>query len=242
MALGLASGPQGPPPGGFVEKQLRYPRYRAAEPRAEPALRAAFTAADAPYPPKAILLRALKRERTLELWAAREDGAYVRVKAYPVCAASGDLGPKSRQGDEQVPEGFYSVDRFNPSSNFHLSLGIDYPNAADRKRSAARNLGGDIFIHGSCVSIGCLSIRDGPIEEVYVAAVAARNRGQRSIPVHVFPARLDVEGLERVLSETTDPARRAFWTNLSVCYQWFERTKVPPNVHVSPEGEYVFRD
>src|SRR6185295_14539267 len=89
------------------------------------------------------------------------------------------------------------VTRFNPLSLFHLSLGLDYPNVADRAAGQpGGSLGGDIFIHGGCASVGCIPLGDQAIEEVYVAALDARARGQQSIPVHIFPRRLDVTGLE----------------------------------------------
>jgi hypothetical protein len=69
-----------------------------------------------------------------------------------------------------VPEGVYRLTGFNPRSSYHLSMRVDYPNADDR--AAARgegrtNLGGDIFIHGKAVSIGCLALGDAAIEELY---------------------------------------------------------------------------
>jgi hypothetical protein len=104
---------------------------------------------------------------------------------------AGELGPKRKQGDNQTPEGFYAISYFNPRSDFHLSLHIDYPNRRDRAAGAdGVKLGGDIFIHGGCLSEGCLAITDEGIRELYWLAVEARSVGQRRIPVHIFPARL----------------------------------------------------
>lgn len=86
----------------------------------------------------------------------REDSTYKKLITYKICAKSGHLGPKRRQGDRQVPEGFYHINHFNPNSNYHLSLMINYPNASDKIKSQAPNPGGNICIHGSCVTIGCL--------------------------------------------------------------------------------------
>ena len=67
------------------------------------------------------------------MWARNRDGGpFELLKKYPLAATSGSLGPKRAAGDYQVPEGFYEIDRFNPKSWFHLSLGLNYPNAADR--------------------------------------------------------------------------------------------------------------
>jgi murein L,D-transpeptidase YafK len=140
----------------------------AARARLAPRFRAAAVA----YPPRAVTLLVLKEERVLELWA--EDGAAPRlVHRYPVLAASGGPGPKLRQGDLQVPEGVYRVLWLNPNSSYHLSMKLDYPNAFDRERArrdGRTNLGGDIFVHGREVSIGCVALGDPAIEELFVLA------------------------------------------------------------------------
>src|SRR6266542_3867493 len=110
-----------------------------------------FLRAQVAYPPKQLLLLGLKDERRLLVYAAGADGAFRFVRTYQVRAASGHLGPKLREGDQQVPEGLYRVEALNPNSRFHLSLRLDYPNAFDRqtaKRDGRTNLGGDIMIHG----------------------------------------------------------------------------------------------
>jgi murein L,D-transpeptidase YafK len=109
----------------------------------------------------------LKAEKRLELWAPDAAGRPRLIKTYPILAASGGAGPKLREGDRQVPEGLYAIESLNPNSRFHLSLRIDYPNAADRRRAQAEartGLGGDIMIHGSNVSIGCLAMGDPAAE------------------------------------------------------------------------------
>ena len=90
-----------------------------------------------------------------------------------------------------MPEGLYRVTTLNPWSRFHLSLRLDYPNAADRARNPGvpvSALGGEIFIHGDCVTIGCVPIGDEAIEEVYLAALETRSRGGE-VSVLVLPAR-----------------------------------------------------
>jgi hypothetical protein len=132
-------------------------------------MRASLAAAGVPARARLTLV-GLKDQKRLELWGDAASGARVLVRAWPVLAASGRAGPKLREGDGQVPEGIYRIDRLNPNSAFHLSLGLDYPNAADRARAARdgrTRLGGDIFIHGDAVSIGCLAIGDEGIEELF---------------------------------------------------------------------------
>ncbi len=129
--------------------------------------------------PPAMQLIALKEERLMELWVQHE-GRWVFIKRYPILAASGDAGPKLREGDYQVPEGLYHLTQLNPNSAFHLSVRVGYPNAFDRQIASAEGrhaLGGDIMIHGRAKSKGCLAIGDTGIEEVFylVAKIGKQN-------------------------------------------------------------------
>jgi len=122
------------------------------------------------YPPPQLALLAFKRERRLEIWG-RQNGPWVPIDAMPVLAASGVPGPKLREGDGQVPEGFYRIVAFNPNSRYHLSLMLDYPNADDLiegERDGRTDLGGEIFVHGGARSIGCLAVGDYAIESLFV--------------------------------------------------------------------------
>jgi murein L,D-transpeptidase YafK len=158
-----------------------------------------------------------------------------------VCARSGVLGPKRKQGDLQVPEGFYRVNVFNPRSSYHLSLGVSYPNAADRFHSGRRAPGNAIMIHGNCVTIGCLPLEDGPIEDMYLAAVMARDNGQATIPIHLFPCRLDDPTCEATLAAAgaERPDLQAFWAGLRPGYDAFTATKIPPIMRAHRDGTYT---
>ncbi len=224
---------------GDIEDHPPGDRVASALQRSGPTVMRAFRDAGAAWPPRGVFLRALKAEGVVELWARPPgDTRRVRVRTFPVCAPSGRLGPKARSGDLQVPEGFYRVDRFNPRSRFHLSLGLDYPNAVDLARTPpGASPGGDIFIHGGCATIGCLPLRDGPMEQLYLAADAAREAGQRTIPVHVFPCRMDTVSCQLVLANRMleDPALGDFW---GTGYLRFERTRIPPRVRLRG-GRYI---
>jgi len=139
-------------------------------PKRREVLRSAFSAAGLPYPPRRLTLVGLKEEKRLEVWAEDPRG-WFRVRDYAVLAASGQAGPKLREGDLQVPEGEYRLTGFNPNSSYHLSIRVDYPSREDRAIASAEGrtrLGGDIFIHGKAVSIGCLAIGDDSIEDLYL--------------------------------------------------------------------------
>lgn len=186
------------------------------------------------FPLKYVFLRALKQERTLELWAANAPGRLKLVATYPIAAASGGPGPKRQAGDLQVPEGVYRIDRFNPRSRFHLSLGLDYPNASDRRRSDSKRPGSDIFIHGNRVSIGCMAMTDAFIDEIYPACRSAINR--KSIAVHVFPCRMDGPAMADLIERY--PQHREFWRELRPIYDAFESTHRTPRVRVTSTGVY----
>lgn len=143
-----------------------------------------------------ILISAYKYEQELDIYVKnKEENKYELLETYPICAKSGDLGPKSKAGDKQVPEGFYFIDRFNPMSTYYLSLGLNYPNEADKLRSDAEDLGGDIYIHGECVTIGCMPMTNDKIKEIYVYALQAKENGQDKIPVYIFPFRMNDENM-----------------------------------------------
>ncbi|QHQ36569.1 L,D-transpeptidase family protein [Algicella marina] len=101
------------------------------------------------------------------------------VKSYRVNLGFSPQGHKEKEGDGRTPEGFYFIDRKNPQSDFHLSLGINYPNATDVARAEAMGVkpGGDIFIHGGPRpkidkggpdwTAGCIAVSDREIEEIY---------------------------------------------------------------------------
>ena len=236
-SLGLAA----PGTSSFREQQWKFSRVRTAAKEKDEVVKQLLLSKGLSYPPKAILLRAFKKEAALELWVEGADKTYILVKHYSICATSGILGPKRRFGDEQVPEGFYELDWFNPQSNFYLSLHVSYPNAADRILGAKQNPGGDIFLHGNCVTIGCIPVTDDGIKEIYWLAVLARNSGQTHIPIEIFPARLTATGLDLLAAtHRHQDDLVSFWMNLSEGYDFFEMHHQSPVVRVDGGGRYVF--
>lgn len=150
-------------------------------------LRPHFAQAGVTYPPRRVTLVGLKQERVLQVYAAVTGGTNRWIRSYRILAASGRPGPKLREGDRQVPEGVYAVESLNPNSRFHLSLRLGYPNAFDREQAATEgrtNLGGDIMIHGSAVSVGCLAVGDEVAEDFFVLAADA---GLPNIMVIIAP-------------------------------------------------------
>lgn len=131
----------------------------------EPTWRAICEGAGVAYPPSELVLLGFKRERTLHLYARDRQGAWKRLRSYPVLAASGQRGPKLREGDMQVPEGQYALEYLNPNSLYHLSFKLNYPTAQEQARGQT---GSDIMVHGRNLSAGCLAMGDPAMEEILV--------------------------------------------------------------------------
>jgi murein L,D-transpeptidase YafK len=190
-----------------------------------------------------LFIRAMKQERVVEVFA-RQKGMkpFKLVRTYKFCESSGALGPKRKDGDKQIPEGFYHINRFNPVSKFHLSLGLNYPNRSDKILGDTTGLGGDIFLHGDCVTVGCIPITDNNIRELYVFAVEAKARGQKKIPVNIFPARLDNATFDKLKEEyKEEEALVEFWSSLKKGYEYFENTKELPTIIFAKNGKYIVK-
>lgn len=200
-------------------------RFAAVSRKVTPALKTAFKEKGLAWG-SPIFIRAFKKERTLEVWVQKKT-KFVLFRTYPIAGASGKLGPKLREGDRQVPEGFYFVkpSQMNPQSNFHLAFNIGYPNSFDK---AHARTGSFIMVHGSNVSIGCLAMTDEKIEEIYTLANSAHQGGQSFFRIHLFPFHLTAENL----AKNTANKWHSFWSNLREGYQLFEDKKTPPNVTV----------
>jgi murein L,D-transpeptidase YafK len=220
-----------------LSEQLKHEHVRVAKAEKDSLLRELFRSKGIAYPPAAVFIRVFKLEKQLELWASNTSGGqFTLMKSYPICATSGDLGPKRREGDLQIPEGFYHIGVFNPSSAYYLSLGIDYPNKSDRIQGVKGKLGGAIMIHGDCVTIGCIPIRNDGIKELYWTCVQT----QSEIPVHIFPARLDAAGMSSLRERfQNDVVKLRFWENIKAGYLYFDDKKFPPVISVNAAGSYL---
>ena len=137
--------------------------------------------------PEVTRLRLYKSQRLLVL-----DGAAGPLRTYSIGLGFAPTGHKQFEGDGRTPEGSYVIDRRNPDSLFHLSIGISFPNEADLAfaGSQGRDPGGDIFIHGGPRrgidpmdrrdwTAGCISVTDPEIEEIYAMV-------RNGTPIEIF--------------------------------------------------------
>jgi murein L,D-transpeptidase YafK len=185
-------------------------------------------------PSSPTLIRTYKKEAELEIWKMKSNGEYALLKTYPMCRWSGQLGPKKREGDMQVPEGFYSIapGQMNPNSHYYLAFNVGYPNAYDR---AYGRTGGSVMVHGVCSSAGCFSMTDEQVADIYAIARDSFRGGQREIQLQSYPFHMTAENMAKF---RLDP-NIEFWKNLKNGSDHFEVTKAEPSVLVCAK-RYVF--
>ncbi len=181
-----------------------------------------------------ILIRAFKQESELEVWKQDSSGKMALLKTFPMCRWSGQLGPKVREGDRQVPEGFYNVTQgsLNPNSSFYLSFNVGYPNNFDRQLGRT---GAHIMVHGDCSSMGCFAMTDSQVADIYALSREAFAGGQSAIQMQSLPFRMTPENMAKYRN---DP-HMAFWKNLKQGNDHFEVTQRPVQT-AACNGRYGF--
>ncbi len=231
-----------PAPIDFYQAQLRFPRVREALKTKGKIVDEMLSSQGISTTNFEVFLRAFKKEQKFEVWAKNKgESAFKLLKTYDFCASTGILGPKRRSGDRQMPEGFYTINAFNPTSNYYLSFRVSYPNASDKKFADQLNPGDNIFVHGSCISIGCIPVGDENIKEVYLLAARAKG-GEQDIPIHIFPNKMTDENYTALQKEyASDATLLEFWSWLKPGFDAFEQSKVLPTVSVDDSGKYVVK-
>ncbi len=181
-----------------------------------------------------VYFRLFKDEHVLEVWKQKDNGKFDMVQNYNICAWSGTLGPKVKQGDRQAPEGYYPLRpaQMNPASKYFLAINTGFPNAFDRAHGRS---GADLMIHGACSSSGCYSMTDENVQQIFAFARDAFEGGQSEIILEALPFRMTPEKMA-LFSAHKD---FKFWEMLREGYDSFELTKIPPKVDFC-EKKYVF--
>lgn len=225
----------------FLDEQLKYSRVRTAHQEKTPVIQEKLTSMDLELNNVNVLIKAYKYEQLVKIYVKNKaDEDWSVYKTFPFNCTSGDLGPKRQEGDMQIPEGYYYINHFNPYSHFYLSLGVSYPNKADKIKSTAAKKGSAIYMHGGCASIGCIPIEDEPIKELYMLSVYAKNGGQGKIPLHIMPFEYSPEKMTQAIQ--LYPDHKDFWINLYTVEQNFDKTKILPDVGINSEGDYYEKE
>jgi len=185
-------------------------------------------------PAAPMVIRIFKETSELEVWKQTANGGFKHFKTYEICAWSGTLGPKVKEGDRQSPEGFYTITPglMNPNSNYYLAFNTGFPNKFDR---AYGRTGSDLMVHGDCSSRGCYSMTDESIAEIYALARETFKGGNGSFQLQIFPFRMTVANLAR----HADNPNMSFWKDIKEGYERFEMTKTPPTWDVCNK-DYAF--
>lgn len=225
---------QGQP--SFLKQQLKYPHVAAAYREKWKNISVALHSKNIDSANYKVLIRIFKEEKQLEVWLkGKQNNTYILYDTYPVCRSSGALGPKRTEGDLQVPEGFYTINFFNAFSDYYLGMQLDYPNASD-KILGRRPFGGQIMIHGNCVTIGCIPITDDKIKEVYLLCLLSKGAGNEVV-VHSFPFKMNEKNMEQA-EKNHNSMLTGFWNNLKKGYDYFETKKTAPKISVEANGNY----
>ncbi len=163
---------------------------------------------DLPRSGYSLRMEAFKAEQLLHIYLKGDSSDWKRVRTYPFCKFSGQLGPKLKEGDRQIPEGIYKVAVFNPKSKFYLSLGLDYPNERDMLIADPNSPGSDIYIHGGCQTVGCIPITDEKMAELFLLAKSAAAH----IEVVILP--FDPSEQNKLKFFDDFPQWKSFWREL----------------------------
>lgn len=221
----------------FIKEQMQYSRVKRAYQEKEPLITKKLSVMELKTDNVQLLIRVFKQEQTVNIYVKKSDTKVWKVyQELKFNCTSGDLGPKRREGDYQIPEGFYHINHFNPYSSFELSLGVSYPNVADRIKSSHKSLGGNIYMHGGCATIGCIPIEDEPIKELYILAAFAKSNGQSNIPIQIFPFEYSKENLNKAIQVW--PQHEEFWKNLFEVDASFRQSKYLKEIKVKANGDY----
>ncbi len=223
----------------FLKQQLKYAHVAQAQKDKWKTISKNLKAKNIDATNFKVLIRIFKEEKVLEVWLkGKSNNTYIHYEDYAICRSSGILGPKRTEGDLQVPEGFYNVNFFNAFSDYYLGMQINYPNQSD-KILGKKPYGGQIMIHGNCVTIGCIPITDDKIKEVYLLCLYSKG-ANNEVTIHSFPFKLTDAKLEAAKKQYNKSLIN-FWMNLKPAYTFFEEEKQLSTISVDLDGKYKIK-
>lgn len=223
----------------FKTQQLKNKRVKDAYTDKWTALEAELKAKKIDPAQLEVFIRIFKQEKELELWVKnKSDAKYTFLKKIDICASSGTLGPKRKEGDLQVPEGIYTISAYNPNSSYYLALQVSYPNKSDLILKTGQRAGGEIMIHGNCVTIGCVPLQDDPVKDVYILCVEAKNN-KNTPRCEIYPCRFTEENMKSLRANYSQE-KNEFWSGIRPAYSYFEKNKTPISYTINQMGAYVY--
>lgn len=223
----------------FKAQQLKNKRVKDAYTDKWTALEAELKAKKIDPAQLEVFIRIFKQEKELELWVKnKSDAKYTFLKKIDICASSGVLGPKRKEGDLQVPEGLYTISAYNPNSSYYLALQVSYPNKSDLILKTGQRAGGEIMIHGNCVTIGCVPLQDDPVKDVYILCVEAKNN-KNTPRCEIYPCRFTEENMKSLRANYSQE-KNEFWNGIRPAYSYFEKNKTPISYTINQMGAYVY--
>ncbi len=199
-----------------------------------------------------ILLIAYKKDLLVQIWIKEKNfnSKFLPLTSFKITDSSVAIpGPKSKYGDRLAPEGYYTL-KYYPSfrwSDFYLAFRVSYPNEADliRRRywGISNKSGGDINIHGSCISIGCIPIGNPDMEELFFLIRANQKNGS-NINVLLLPFDFKKIGLHDQKKDAYNDNRKLydFWQSLEKIDKYFQNTGMIPRLSVDQTTGYYKLD
>ena len=181
-----------------------------------------------------LYLRLFKASKELEVWVL-VGSTYKLYRSFPICAYSGELGPKLKEGDGQAPEGFYHVPvemLIWRSKRWPQALSLGFPNVFDAQNGRT---GSYLLIHGGCSSKGCYALENGPMSALFALVGLAARGGQTMFPIHIFPFRFTKANWARFKTHRWAP----FWRDLAPAFHHFNQARLLPRITVCPSGYAV---
>lgn len=184
-----------------------------------------------------VFLRLFKKEQELELWMQAQGQAdFTLFRVYRLQASSLTPGPKRREGDRLIPEGFYyqtaaQYREFEKSDGDREEIDLGYPN--DRDRFDPDVSGAAVLAVGASRDSVCL-LSPSDMTEIKTMIGAAFSSGQRVLRMHLFPFRMSDEMMGREWNESS--ATADLWIDLKEGYDFFENAGFPPSVTADSSG------
>ncbi|NDG84440.1 MAG: hypothetical protein EBX52_05295 [Proteobacteria bacterium] len=147
-------------------------------------------------------------------------------------------GPKLVEGDMLTPEGRYDLKSGTTESKYFISTHIDYENWRDRKtllsaevpNRNARKIGGEIKIHGTGGSDGCVSL---PNSEA--ALVAVWTNGSKNPSIDLYPQEMTDQNVSALLQKPEGRIYGDFWKATQTAYLDARR----PDKVLGPEAKTI---